>query len=69
MEDAIQPMVVGFPLYDGVTLMDFVGATDVFSVAYGILFPSGWPEKKGPSKHRQVLLYIPIILLMMHIRQ
>jgi hypothetical protein len=47
MEDAIQPMVVGFPLYDGVTLMDFVGATDVFSVAYGILFPSGWPEKKA----------------------
>jgi cyclohexyl-isocyanide hydratase len=50
MEDAIKPMVVGFPLYDGVTLMDFVGATDVFSVAYGYFTPIWLAEEKRPVK-------------------
>ena len=50
MEQAIKPMVVGFPLYDGVTLMDFVGATDVFAVAYGNFIPIWLAEEKRPIK-------------------
>jgi transcriptional regulator GlxA family with amidase domain len=50
MEDAIKSMVVGFPLYDGVTLMDFVGATDVFSVAYGNFTPIWLADEKRPIK-------------------
>jgi cyclohexyl-isocyanide hydratase len=44
------PVVVGFPLYDGVTLMDFVGASDVFSVAYGNFLPIWLAEEKRPIK-------------------
>ncbi len=50
MEDAIKPMAVGFPLYDGVTLMDFVGATDVFTVAFGNFTPIWLAEEKRPIK-------------------
>jgi cyclohexyl-isocyanide hydratase len=50
MTDNVTPMVVGFPLYDGVTLMDFVGATDVFSVAYGNFTPIWLAEEKRPIK-------------------
>jgi cyclohexyl-isocyanide hydratase len=50
METAIKPMVVGFPLYDGVTMMDFVGASDVFNVAYGNFTPIWLAEKKQPVK-------------------
>ncbi len=50
MDETIKPMVVGFPLYDGVTLMDFVGATDVFNVAYGSFIPIWLAEEKRPIK-------------------
>jgi cyclohexyl-isocyanide hydratase len=50
MTENITPMVVGFPLYDGVTLMDFVGATDVFTVAYGNFTPIWLAEEKRPIK-------------------
>jgi cyclohexyl-isocyanide hydratase len=50
MAEKITPLVVGFPLYDGVTLMDFVGATDVFTVAYGSFTPIWLAEEKRPIK-------------------
>lgn len=50
MDETIKPMVVGFPLYDGVTLMDFVGATDVFNVAYGYFTPIWLAEEIRPVK-------------------
>lgn len=50
MEEEIKPIVVGFPLYDGVTLMDFTGATDVFNVAYGSFAPIWLAEEKRPVK-------------------
>jgi cyclohexyl-isocyanide hydratase len=59
MDNAIQPMVVGFPLYDGVTLMDFVGATDVFAVAYGNFIPIWLAEEKRPVKTSAGTLVYP----------
>lgn len=50
METEITPLVVGFAIYDGVTLMDFVGATDVFSVAFGNFTPIWLAEDKRPIK-------------------
>lgn len=50
MEEEIKSIVVGFPLYDGVTLMDFTGATDVFNVAYGYFTPIWLAEEKKPVK-------------------
>jgi cyclohexyl-isocyanide hydratase len=50
MKEEITPLVVGFTLYDGVTLMDFVGATDVFNVAYGNFTPIWLAEEKRPVK-------------------
>lgn len=50
MTENTTPLVVGFPLYDGVTLMDFVGATDVFTVAYGNFTPIWLAEEKRPIK-------------------
>jgi cyclohexyl-isocyanide hydratase len=50
MTENSTPLVVGFPLYDGVTLMDFVGATDVFNVACGSFTPIWLAEEKRPVK-------------------
>lgn len=50
MTDNTTPIVVGFPLYDGVTLMDFVGPSDVFNVAYGYFTPIWLAQEKRPIK-------------------
>jgi cyclohexyl-isocyanide hydratase len=50
MTETTKPLVVGFPLYDGVTLMDFTGATDVFNVAYGNFIPIWLAKEKRPVK-------------------
>ncbi len=50
MQDAVKPLVVGFALYDGVTTMDFVGATDVFNVAYGNFSTIWLAEEIRPIK-------------------
>ncbi|MBI1779945.1 MAG: DJ-1/PfpI family protein [Sphingobacteriales bacterium] len=50
MTDNKPPLVVGFPLYDGVTLMDFTGATDVFNSAYGNFTVIWLAEEKRPIK-------------------
>ena len=50
MTDKINPITVGFPLYDGVTLMDFVGPTDVFAVTNGFFTPIWLAEQKQPIK-------------------
>jgi cyclohexyl-isocyanide hydratase len=44
-----KPLIVGFPLYDGVTLTDFVGPTDVFAFAHGFT-PIWLAAEKRPIK-------------------
>lgn len=52
------PIIVGFPLYNGVTLVDFVGATQMFAFASGLYKPIWIAENCNPittSEEQQVL--------------
>jgi cyclohexyl-isocyanide hydratase len=46
----ITPLTVGFPLYDGVTLTDFVGPTDVFAYTQGYFTPVWVAAERRPIK-------------------
>lgn len=59
MTDKIKPITVGFPLYDGVTLMDFVGPTDVFSFTSGVFTPIWLAEEKRPVETSEGALVYP----------
>lgn len=52
-------IVVGFPLYDGVTLMDFVGATDIFNSAKGMFTPLWLADKKRPITTSEGMTVVP----------
>ena len=59
MADKITPITVGFPLYDGVTLMDFVGPTDVFASTVGFFKPIWLAEEKRPIQTSEGTLVYP----------
>ena len=62
MKDKIKTMVVGFPLYDGVTLMDFCGATEVFAFpreAVPAFIPIWLAAEKQPVKTSEGLYICP----------
>ena len=48
MTDKITPLTVGFPIYDGVTLTDFTGPTDVFTFTNGWFTPIWLAAEKRP---------------------
>ncbi len=48
MKKKVRPIVVGFPLYEGVTLVDFAGATEVFSFTNGRFTPIWFANEKKP---------------------
>ena len=62
MKNKIKTMVVGFPLYDGVTLMDFCGASEVFTFpreAVPAFIPILLAAEKQPVKTSEGLYIYP----------
>ncbi len=58
-KNEIDPLTVGFPLYDGVTLMDFVGPSDVFAVTSGFVKPIWLAAAKRPILTSEGTLVYP----------
>jgi cyclohexyl-isocyanide hydratase len=55
----IKTRYVGFPLYDDVTLVDFVGATEVFSFTNSLFTPVWFAAEKKPIKTSEGGLVFP----------
>jgi cyclohexyl-isocyanide hydratase len=53
------PLIVAFPLYDGVTLLDFTGATDVFNSTNGMFQPIWLAEEMRPIQTSAGTLVYP----------
>lgn len=59
MTEPIVPLIAAFPLYDGVTLMDFVGPTDVFTGTGGFIKPIWLAEEKRAIQTSEGMTVFP----------